>query len=62
MTIPYVLLQKHSELVTILESECETAINGLYNKKMIVNPDKFQGILLDKGRSDDANTEVKIGN
>ena len=28
---------------------------------MIVNPDKFQGILLDKRDSDNAHTEVKIG-
>ena len=39
-------------LVTILQSECETAINWLHNNKMIVNPDKFQVILLDKGRSE----------
>ena len=29
---------------------------------MIVNPDKFQVIFLDKGRSDNTNIEVKIGN
>ena len=29
---------------------------------MIVNPDKLQVILLDKGRSDNANIEVEIGN
>ena len=39
-------------LVTISQSECETAINWLHNNKMIVNPDKFQVILLDKGRSE----------
>ena len=49
-------------LVTILQSECETAINWLHNNKMIVNPDKFQVILLDKGRSDNINIEVEIGN
>ena len=46
-------------LVTILQSECETAINWLYNNKMIVNPDKFQLILLDKGRSYNTNIEVQ---
>ena len=50
------------ELVTILQSECETAINWLYNNKMIVNPDKFQVIFLDKGRSDNTNIEVEKGN
>ena len=29
---------------------------------MIVNPDKFQVILLGKGRSDNINIEVEIGN
>ena len=29
---------------------------------MILNPDKFQVILLDKGRSDKTNIEVEIGN
>ena len=49
-------------LVTILQSECETAINWLHNNKMIVNPDKFQVIFLDKRRSDNTNIEVEIGN
>ena len=49
-------------LVTILQSEYETAINWLHNNKMIVNTDKFQVILLDKGRSDNTNIEVEIGN
>ena len=49
-------------LVTILQSECETAINWLHNKKMIVNPDKFQVIFLDKRRSNNRNIEVEIGN
>ena len=50
------------ELVTILQSECETAINCLHNNKVILNPDKFQVIFLDKGRSGNANIEVDIGN
>ena len=50
------------ELITILQSECETAINWLHNNKMIVNPDKFQVIFLDKRRSDNTNIEVEIGN
>ena len=37
------------ELLPILESKCEaTAINWLHNNKMILNPDRFQVILLDK--------------
>ena len=60
MTVLYVVLQKHSGLVTILQSECETAINWLHNNKMIVNPGKFQVIFVDKHRSDNTNIEVEI--
>ena len=35
------------ELVTILESECEIAINWPYNNKMIANVEEFHIILLD---------------
>ena len=49
-------------LINILQSECQTAINWLHNNKMIVNTDKFQVILLDKGRSDNTNIEVEIEN
>ena len=47
--------------MSILESECEAVINSLHNNKMIVNPDKFQVILLDKRGSDNTNIELKIG-
>ena len=50
------------ELLPILESKCEAAINWLHNNKMIVNPDKFQVILLNKRASDNTNIEAKIGN
>ena len=50
------------ELLPILESECEAAINWLHNNKMIVNPDKFRVIILDKRGSGNANIEFKIGN
>ena len=46
-------------LVTISQSECETAINWLHNNKM---KQKFQVIVLDKHRSDNTNIEVEIGN
>ena len=49
-------------LVTILQPEYETAINWLHNNRMIVNPDKFQVIFLDKGKSYNTNIEVEIGN
>ena len=50
------------ELLSILESECEAAINWRHKNKMIVNPDKFQIIILDKRGSDNNNIEVKAGN
>ena len=49
------------QLLPVAESECEVAINLLHNNKMIVNPDKFEVILLDKRGSDNTNIEVKIG-
>ena len=39
-------------LVSILESESSCAINWFRDNSMIVNPDKFQAILLDKRNSD----------
>ena len=50
------------ELLPILESECEAAINWHHNNKQIVNPDKFQVNLLDKRGSDNTNVGVKIWN
>ena len=50
------------ELLPILESECETAINWLHNNKVIVNPDKFQVFFLNKCGCHNTNIEVKIGN
>ena len=39
-------------LVSILESETGCAINLFRDKSMLVNPDKFQAILLDKRNSE----------
>ena len=39
-------------LVSILESESSCAINWFTDNSMIVNPDKFQAILLDRRNSD----------
>ena len=43
------------ELIEILQWGSEIVIDGLKNNKMIVNTDKFQAILLDKGKSDHTN-------
>ena len=48
--------------VTILQSECEIAINWLYSNKLILNVDKFQVILLHKEIFDKKNIEVGVGN
>ena len=56
------LLQVLKELLPILESKCEAAINWLHNNEMIVNPGKFQVTLLDKRVSDNTNIELKIEN
>ena len=55
------------ELVTVLQSECKSAINWLCNNKIIVNPDKFQVNLLDKDKTyntsrvvDTANRKIKF--
>ena len=37
-----------NNLISILDSESGCAINWFRDKSMIVNPDKFQTILLDK--------------
>ena len=41
-----------------LESECKFTIKWFHENKMIVNPDKFQAIVLDKHKS--SNTEAKF--
>ena len=45
-----------------MELESETGINWLHNNNIIVNPEKFQVIFLDKRGFDNTNIEVKIGN
>ena len=56
------LKNRTKELLPILESECDAPISWLHNNKKIVNPDKFQVILLDKLNSNNTNIKVKIGN
>ena len=43
------------DLIDILQSGSEIVIDWFKNNKMIVNPDKFQTILLDKRKSDHTN-------
>ena len=51
-----------SELIRVLESECKVAIDWFNDNKMIVNPDKFQAIIIDKTKSDHTNEQIAIDN
>ena len=48
------------ELIDVLQSGSEIVIDWFKNNKMIVNPDKFQAILLDK--SDHTNQRIVVNN
>ena len=48
------------ELIGSLESECEVALNWFNENKMIVNPRKFQAIIIDKRKQDHTNEIFKI--
>ena len=44
-----------------LENKSNTAIEWFQNNKMMVNPDKFQAIIIDKKKKCHANETLKIG-
>ena len=48
------------ELIDVLQSGSEIVIDWFKNNKMIVNPDEFQAILLDK--SDHTNQRIVVNN
>ena len=50
------------DLVKDLEDESQNAITWFLNNKMIVNPDKFQAIIIDKHKADHTNEELIIDN
>ena len=50
------------ELIDILQSGSEIVIDWFKNNKMIVNPDKFQAILLDKRKSGHTNQRIVVDN
>ena len=50
------------ELIDVLQSGSEIVIDWFKNNKMIVNPDKFQAILLDKRKSDHKNQRIIVEN
>ena len=51
-----------SRLVKILESKSEVVIDRFKKNKMVVNPDEFQVITLDKQKSDHTNERITAGN
>ena len=52
-----------SELIKILESESEVVIDWFkINKMVVVNPDKFQAIILDKRKRDHTDEHITVDN
>ena len=51
-----------AEFKNILQSELEVVIYWLKNNKMIVNPEKFQAIILDKQKHDYSNETIESEN
>ena len=49
-----------TELLEILRKECETAINWFITKNMIVNPDKFQSMIM-SSKKDLSKSVLNIG-
>ena len=54
--------EKIVELIDILQPGSEIVIDWFKNNKMIVNPDIFQTILLDKRKSDLTNQHIAVDN
>ena len=55
----YVGKKNLAEVLEVLERECETAINWFNENNMIVNPDKFQTMIITSNKEQN-NTPVKI--
>ena len=51
-----------SRLIKILESESEVVIDWFKKSKMVVNPDKFQAIILDKRKRDHTDEHITVDN
>ena len=60
MTILSSFAKTVENLISILESESEIAINWFKNNHMIVNPGKFRGILFDKHKGNYTNRIINI--
>ena len=51
-----------SKLIDTLESESNIAIDWFTRNEMIINPDKFQAIILDKKKSNLTNIPLTLNN
>ena len=49
------------DIIKKLEHECEVALTWFRNNKIMVNPNKFQAILLKKSKSTHIKATMKIG-
>ena len=58
----YVIAKTVAESKNTLKYESEVIINQFKNNEMIVNPEKFQAIILDKQKYDYSNETVKFDN
>ena len=58
----YAFAEKILDLIDILQSGSEVVLDWFRNNKMIVNPDKFQAIFLDKRKSDHTNKRIVVDN
>ena len=50
------------DVIKKLEHECEVALTWIRNNKIMVNPNKFQAILLNKSKSTQFKATMNIGN
>ena len=50
------------ELIKLLENESEIAINWFRSNEMIVNPDKFQAIIINRNKKDDKEYTLNFDN
>ena len=51
-----------SRLIKTLETESEVIIDWFKKNKTVVNPDKFQTIILDKRKDDHTNERITVDN
>ena len=51
-----------SRLIKILESESSVVVDWFKKNKMVVNPEKFQAIILDKGKRDHTDKCIAVDN